>query len=184
MNPTRPAAPGLFQIRRIKSFREPIVDRCEQLISLGALTLGLPTLGLPKPRKVHRGAQLPGFGLLLTSPNRVSRCKLARRPGVERIGLRADPQSPGELLHSNVLCSSDFHRLLGCQASRPRIQVLQLGHYLICNQLERVPQPNWASSGRKYSRIIRPMWEPTDNRIASSSVSATKISRTKRHSLR
>ena len=44
--------------------------------------------------------------------------------------------------------------------------------------------PTSVSSGRKYSRIIRPIMPSTDSRQASSSVSATKISRTSRHCAR
>ena len=45
---------------------------------------------------------------------------------------------------------------------------------------------NWnaASSGRKYSVIMRPIIPPADSRIASASVSATKTSRTSRQSER
>ena len=42
--------------------------------------------------------------------------------------------------------------------------------------------PKEASSGRKYSRICRPIIPPADSRMASASVSATKISRTSRQS--
>src|ERR1700730_17949974 len=44
--------------------------------------------------------------------------------------------------------------------------------------------PTFVSKGRKYSRIIRPIIPPTDNRQASASVSAAKISRTRRQSAR
>src|SRR5436309_861579 len=45
---------------------------------------------------------------------------------------------------------------------------------------------NWndASSGRKYSRIMRPIMPPAESRIASASVSAMKTSRTRRQSAR
>jgi hypothetical protein len=45
---------------------------------------------------------------------------------------------------------------------------------------------NWndASRGRKYSSIIRPIMPPAESRMASASVSATKISRTRRQSAR
>src|SRR3989441_9030649 len=45
---------------------------------------------------------------------------------------------------------------------------------------------NWndARSGRKYSCIIRPSMPPAESRIASASVSAMKISRTRRQSAR
>ena len=45
---------------------------------------------------------------------------------------------------------------------------------------------NWkdARSGRKYSVIMRPIMPPAESRSASASVSATKTSRTRRHSAR
>src|ERR1700730_16022825 len=44
--------------------------------------------------------------------------------------------------------------------------------------------PTSVSSGRKYSRIIRPIILSTDSRHAAASLSATKISRTSRQSAR
>ena len=45
-------------------------------------------------------------------------------------------------------------------------------------------KPKAASSGRKYSVIMRPIMPPAERRIASASVSATKTSRTIRQSER
>jgi hypothetical protein len=48
-----------LQVGSVKALREPAVDRCQELVGLGALTLLLP-----QATQAHGGAQLPGFGLL------------------------------------------------------------------------------------------------------------------------
>ncbi len=62
-----------FQVRRVKAFGEPVVDRGEQLPRLFALPLALPQQG-----QAGGGAQFPGFGSLL----------LRRRDGLLKIGFR------------------------------------------------------------------------------------------------
>lgn len=52
---------GLFQIERVEALGEPAVGRREQVMRLGALAL----FG-QKARKRCGGAELPGFGALLT----------------------------------------------------------------------------------------------------------------------
>ena len=49
----------LSQVGGVKAFREPRIDRREELVGLGALPLLLP-----QPRHAHRHAQFPGLGLL------------------------------------------------------------------------------------------------------------------------
>src|ERR1019366_8563087 len=51
----------LLQIRRVEAFSEPAVDRSEQFSSLPRLPLITP-----EPRHACGGAELPGFGFLLT----------------------------------------------------------------------------------------------------------------------
>jgi hypothetical protein len=51
---------SLFQIERIEALGEPAVDRSEKFASLIPLALIAP-----EPRRAHRGAKFPGFGLLL-----------------------------------------------------------------------------------------------------------------------
>jgi hypothetical protein len=51
----------LLEIRRIKPFGEPVVDRGQHVVGLLALALGLP-----QARQTGGGAEFPGFGLLLT----------------------------------------------------------------------------------------------------------------------
>ena len=53
---------GIFQIRRVKAFGEPIVDRGEQIAGLLGLALLLPEAG-----ETRSGAQFPRFGLLFLS---------------------------------------------------------------------------------------------------------------------
>ena len=51
--------PGLLQIRGVKPFSEPAIDRCQQRMGFGLLALLLL-----QPGQAHGGAQLQGFGLL------------------------------------------------------------------------------------------------------------------------
>src|SRR5262249_3481797 len=48
-----------LEIRGVEALGEPAVDRCEELVGLGALALLLPEL-----TQAHGRPQLPGFGLL------------------------------------------------------------------------------------------------------------------------
>ena len=57
--PTPPATLRLLEVGRVKALGEPTVDRREQLVRFGPLALPLP-----ETTETHRGAQLPGFGLL------------------------------------------------------------------------------------------------------------------------
>src|SRR5215813_5128191 len=50
---------GLLQVGRVKAFCEPVIDRHQQVIGLGTLTLALP-----EADQTHRSSQLQGFRLL------------------------------------------------------------------------------------------------------------------------
>jgi hypothetical protein len=50
----------LLEVTRIEPFGKPAVDRSEQFASLLRLALGAP-----EPSHAHRGAEFPGFSLLL-----------------------------------------------------------------------------------------------------------------------
>ena len=50
----------IFQVRRIKAFGEPPVDRCQEVMGFLALALLLP-----ETRQAGGGPQLPGFGSLV-----------------------------------------------------------------------------------------------------------------------
>src|SRR6516162_3656036 len=50
----------LFEVLCFEAFREPPIDRGEQVAGCGAVALVAP-----QPRKAHRGAQFPELGLLL-----------------------------------------------------------------------------------------------------------------------
>jgi hypothetical protein len=52
---------GLLQIARLKSLREPSVNRSQQFPRLLHLALVAPEAG-----EAHCGAEFPGFGLLRT----------------------------------------------------------------------------------------------------------------------
>ena len=52
---------GLLQIERVEAFGEPAVDRSENFSGLIPLALIVP-----EPRHGRRGAEFPGFSLLLT----------------------------------------------------------------------------------------------------------------------
>ena len=61
MPPTPPAAPSPPSDRAYQTLSEPAVNRSEQFARLLRLALVAP-----EPREAHRGAEFPGFGLLLT----------------------------------------------------------------------------------------------------------------------
>lgn len=50
---------GLLQVRRVKAFREPVVDLGQHLVSFFPFPLALP-----QPRQAHRCSQLQGLRLL------------------------------------------------------------------------------------------------------------------------
>src|SRR5262245_42497432 len=50
---------GLLEVGGVKALGEPAVDRCEQIVGVGA-----PALLLPQARQAHGGAQLQGLRLL------------------------------------------------------------------------------------------------------------------------
>src|SRR5712691_8956848 len=50
---------SLLEIGGVKPLGEPAVDRCQELVGFGTLTLLLP-----QTDQAHGGSQLPGFGLL------------------------------------------------------------------------------------------------------------------------
>ena len=51
--------PGVLQVSRVKSLSEPVVDRRQQLLSLGPLAQPLP-----QPGEARGGVQFPRLGLL------------------------------------------------------------------------------------------------------------------------
>src|SRR5262245_28555968 len=52
---------GLLEVSRVKALGEPAIDRCQQLVGLGALALMLP-----QASEAHGGAQLQRLRLLTT----------------------------------------------------------------------------------------------------------------------
>jgi hypothetical protein len=53
-------SPGIFQIGSLKTFAEPVIDRCQQ-----RACFLLPALIAPQPGQTGRAAQLPASGLLV-----------------------------------------------------------------------------------------------------------------------
>ena len=54
--------PSIFQVYRIESFGEPVVNLRQHVACFVVLALLLP-----QPRQAHHGAEFEGFGLLLLS---------------------------------------------------------------------------------------------------------------------
>src|SRR5580704_13765577 len=53
---------GVPNVGRVESFSKPDVDRCQQIVSVGALALAAP-----QPREAHGSTQLQRLGVLTTS---------------------------------------------------------------------------------------------------------------------
>ena len=53
---------GVLEVYRVKTLREPAVNRGEQVVGVLALALGLP-----QASEAGSGPEFPGFGLLVTS---------------------------------------------------------------------------------------------------------------------